>query len=108
MNCITLLYLHFSNVTMHRGRKEGVRGERPHPALLSLALAARNPQLLLSAQALRQAYSELGFEIGERQLRNHVRWLLARGFVEIRVGASRQVVILERGRAFLAALGVKE
>jgi len=89
-------------------RKKGAGGERLHPALLSLALAARNPQLLLSTRALRARYGELGFQIGERQLRNHVRWLLARGFVEIRVGASRQVVILERGRAFLAALGVKE
>ena len=104
MNYITLLYLYFSNVTM----QEGVRGERPHPALLSLALAARNPQLLLSARALRARYNELGFEIGERQLRNHVRWLLKHGYVEIRIGVRKRVEITERGRAFLAALGVRE
>jgi len=93
---------------MRRERKEGAGGERLHPALISLIVAARNPQLLLSARALHRVYSELGFEIGERQLRNHVRWLLARGFVEIRVGASKQVVILERGRSLLRSLGVRE
>ena len=93
---------------MRRERKEGAGSERLHPALISLIVAARNPQLLLSARALHRVYSELGFEIGERQLRNHVRWLLKHGYVEIRYGASKRVLILERGRVFLSALGVGE
>ena len=43
-----------------------------HPALFSLVLAyQRDLNLLAKPRGLRQLYSELGFSIGERQLRNH-------------------------------------
>jgi repressor of nif and glnA expression len=87
----------------------GERG-RPHPALLTLVLAcARDPSALLRPKELERLYAELGFRIGERQLRNHARWLIERGYIEIRVWKrGRRVELTEKALNLLGSLGLKE
>jgi hypothetical protein len=82
--------------------------ERPHPALLSLILAySRNLNSLASARKLRGLYAELGFEIGERQLRNHRQWLLEREYIIIYVSSrGPRVVLTEKGERLLRSLGL--
>jgi repressor of nif and glnA expression len=83
------------------------RGERPHPALLTLILASRNPRLLLSARGLRERYNELGLEVGERQIRNHRLWLLKHEYIIIyRTGWGPHVELTEKGLRFLRSLGL--
>jgi repressor of nif and glnA expression len=76
--------------------------------LLSLALAcARDLNLLLSARRLREAYRELGFSIGERQLRNHLKWLLEREYIVIYLSRrGSRVQLTEKGERLLKALGL--
>jgi repressor of nif and glnA expression len=85
-------------------------GERLHPALLSLIIARqRDLALLLRPQKLRSVYAELGFKIGDRQLRNHVRWLLEHEYIIIYVARrGPRVELTEKGLSFLKALGLLE
>ena len=82
--------------------------ERPHPALFTLVLAfSRDPRALASSRRLRQLYEELGLSIGERQLRNHVRWLLEREYIVLyKSGRGWRVELTERGLKLLGALGL--
>jgi repressor of nif and glnA expression len=82
--------------------------ERLHPALLTLILAyQRDLNALARPRRLREAYSELGFSIGERQLRNHVRWLLEREYIVLYVSRwGWRVELTEKGEKLLKALGL--
>jgi CTP-dependent riboflavin kinase len=82
--------------------------ERPHPALFTLVLAyARDLNALAKPRKLRQLYSELGFSIGERQLRNHRAWLLEREYVVLyRSSRGWRVELTEKGLRFLRSLGL--
>ena len=82
--------------------------ERPHPALFTLVLAAsRNLNALARPRRLRQLYSELGLEIGERQLRNHRAWLLEREYVVLyRSSRGWRVELTEKGERLLRSLGL--
>jgi hypothetical protein len=83
------------------------RGERPHPALLTLILASRNPRLLLSARELRRRYNELGLEVGERQIRNHRLWLLKHEYIIIyRTGWGPHVELTPKALKLLGNLGL--
>jgi repressor of nif and glnA expression len=86
---------------------EGGR-ERLHPAVFTLVLAyLRDLNALTDSKRLRSAYGELGFSIGDRQLRNHRKWLLERGYIEVRVtGEGRRVELTEKGLKLLRALGL--
>jgi CTP-dependent riboflavin kinase len=79
-----------------------------HPALLTLVLAAsRDLRLLARPRRLREAYAELGFSIGERQLRNHRAWLLEREYVVLyRSSRGWRVELTEKGLRFLRSLGL--
>jgi hypothetical protein len=83
-------------------------GERLHPALFSLIIACqRDLGLLLRPQRLRGVYAELGFRIGDRQLRNHREWLLDHGYVELRRSSRGwRVELTEKGLRFLRSLGL--
>jgi repressor of nif and glnA expression len=82
--------------------------ERLHPALFTLVLAfSRDPRALASSRRLRQLYEELGLEIGERQLRNHVRWLIEHDYVVLYKSRwGWRVELTERGGRLLRALGL--
>ena len=79
-----------------------------HPALFTLVLAyARDLRLLARPRRLRQLYEELGFSIGERQLRNHREWLLEREYIVLYVSRwGPRVVLTEKGERLLRALGL--
>ena len=79
-----------------------------HPALLSLVLAyARDLRALAKPRRLKQLYSELGFSIGERQLRNHRAWLLEREYIVIYVSRwEPRVELTEKGERLLKVLGL--
>jgi repressor of nif and glnA expression len=81
-----------------------------HPALFTLVLAyARDLRLLARPRRLRQLYEELGFSIGERQLRNHRAWLLEREYVVLyRSRGGWRVELTEKGLKLLRALGLPE
>jgi len=80
--------------------------ERLHPALFTLVLAhARDLRLLARPRRLREAYAELGFSIGERQLRNHREWLLEREYIVLyKSGRGWRVELTEKGEKLLRAL----
>ena len=82
--------------------------ERLHPALLTLVLAyTRDLNSLAKPRRLKQLYSELGFSIGERQLRNHRAWLLEREYVVLyRSSRGWRVELTEKGERLLRDLGL--
>jgi hypothetical protein len=82
--------------------------ERPHPALFTLALAyARDPRALANSRRLKRLYEELGLEIGERQLRNHVRWLLEHDYIVLYKSRwGWRAELTEKGGRLLGALGL--
>jgi CTP-dependent riboflavin kinase len=84
--------------------------ERLHPALLSLVLAyLRDLNALARPRRLRQLYGELGFSIGERQLRNHRQWLLEREYIVLyRSSRGWRVELTEKGLRLLRSLGLPE
>jgi CTP-dependent riboflavin kinase len=84
--------------------------ERLHPALLSLVLAySRDLNALARPRRLKQLYSELGFSIGERQLRNHRQWLLEREYIVLyRSSRGWRVELTEKGLRLLRSLGLPE
>jgi len=85
--------------------------ERFHPAVFTLILAATQGDLriLLRPVELRTAFEKLGFTVSERQLRNHVRWLVSKGFIRILwLAEGKSVELLPKAEALLAALGIKE
>jgi CTP-dependent riboflavin kinase len=86
---------------------EGGKG-RPHPALFTLVLAyARDLNALAKPRKLRQLYSELGLEIGDRQLRNHRKWLLEREYIVLyRSSRGWRVELTEKGLKLLRVLGL--
>jgi hypothetical protein len=90
-------------------RPSGESGkERLHPALFSLVLTyQRDLNLLAKPRGLRQLYSELGFSIGERQLRNHHEWLIEREYIVLhRSSRGWRVELTEKGERFLRFLGL--
>jgi hypothetical protein len=82
--------------------------ERLHPALLTLILAyARDLNSLAKPRRLKRLYSELGFSIGERQLRNHRVWLLEREYIVLyRSSWGWRVELTEKGLRLLRSLGL--
>jgi CTP-dependent riboflavin kinase len=82
--------------------------ERPHPALFTLVLAyLRDLNALANSRKLKRLYSELGFSIGERQLRNHRVWLLEREYIVLYVSRwGPRVQLTEKGERLLKTLGL--
>jgi repressor of nif and glnA expression len=82
--------------------------ERLHPALFTLVLAyLRNLNALANSRRLKGLYEVLGLEVGERQLRNHVRWLLQHEYVIIyRTGWGPHVELTEKGERLLKTLNL--
>ena len=77
-----------------------------HPALFTLVLAyLRDLNALANSRKLKRLYSELGLEIGERQLRNHREWLIEREYIIIYVSRwGPRVELTEKGERLLRAL----
>jgi len=85
--------------------------ERFHPAVFTLILAATSGdlRLLLRPGQLKAAFEKLGFTVSERQLRNHVRWLVSKGFIRILwLAEGRSVELLPKAEQLLQVLGLKE
>ena len=79
-----------------------------HPALFSLALAyARDLNALANSRRLRQLYEEVGLTLGDRQLRNHARWLIEHEYIVLYVSRwGPRVQLTEKGERLLRALGL--
>jgi hypothetical protein len=61
----------------------------------------------LSARELKRLYGELGFEIGERQIRNHRLWLLKHEYIIIyRTGWGPHVELTPKALKLLETLGL--
>jgi hypothetical protein len=85
--------------------------ERFHPAVFSLLIAATSGdlRLLLRPKELREAYRRLGFAVSERQLRNHLAWLVKHGYVRVVwLAEGDSVELLPKAEALLAALNIRE
>ena len=82
--------------------------ERLHPALFTLVLAAsRDLNALANSRRLRQLYEEVGLTLGDRQLRNHARWLLEHEYIVLYVSRwGPRVQLTEKGERLLRALGL--
>ena len=82
--------------------------ERLHPALFTLVLAyLRDLNALANSRKLKRLYSELGLEIGERQLRNHREWLIEHEYVIVHVSRwGPRVQLTEKGERLLRSLGL--
>ena len=65
--------------------------------------------MLLKPVELRAAFEKLGFTVSERQLRNHVRWLVKHGYVRVLwLAEGKSVELLPKAEALLAALSIRE
>jgi hypothetical protein len=85
--------------------------ERFHPAVFTLLIAATSGdlRLLLRPRQLKAAFERLGFSVSERQLRNHVRWLVSKGFIRILwLAEGKSVELTPRAEELLKALGLRE
>jgi repressor of nif and glnA expression len=82
--------------------------ERPHPALFTLVLAAlRDLNALANSRRLKRLYEEVGLTLGDRQLRNHARWLIEHEYVIVYVSRwGPRVVLTEKGEKLLRTLGL--
>jgi len=93
------------------GQVQAGQLERFHPAVFTLVIAATSGdlRLLLRPKWLREAYGRLGFSVSERQLRNHLSWLVRRGYVRVLwLAEGRSVELTEKGEELLKALGLRE
>ena len=91
--------------------REARQLERFHPAVFTLILAATSGdlRLLLRPGQLKAAFEKLGFSVSERQLRNHVRWLVKHGYVRVLwLAEGKSVELLEKAERLLNSLGIKE
>ena len=85
--------------------------ERFHPAVFTLVLAATSGdlRLLLKPKQLHEAYRKLGFAVSERQLRNHLAWLVKHEYVRVVwLAEGDSVELLPKAEALLAALSIRE
>jgi CTP-dependent riboflavin kinase len=82
--------------------------ERLHPALFTLVLAAlRDLNALANSRRLKRLYEEVGLTLGDRQLRNHARWLIEHEYVIVYVSRwGPRVQLTEKGERLLRALGL--
>ena len=85
--------------------------ERFHPAIFTLLIAATSGdlRLLLRPGQLKAAFEKLGFTVSERQLRNHLAWLVKHGYVRVLwLAEGKSVELLPKAEALLAALSIRE
>jgi len=65
--------------------------------------------LLLKPKLLHETYRRLGFSVSERQLRNHLAWLVKHGYVRVVwLAEGDSVELLPKAEALLAALSIRE